>query len=75
MVPVPVAIEAEGAGGAAAGGAAGAAVVEDGGASPVAVPFCCMAIDLNMAWVLSAEGLMLKVMPLPQWGVGVFCLQ
>lgn len=28
-----------------------------------AVPFCCMAICMNMAGVLSAVGLMLKVMP------------
>lgn len=40
-----------------------------------AVPFCCMAICMNISWDLSAVGLMLKVMPFPQWLVGFFCLQ
>lgn len=40
-----------------------------------AVPFCCMAICMNNSWLLSAVGLMLKVMPFPQWLVGFFCLQ
>lgn len=36
-------------------------------AEPAPVPFCAMAIDWNMAWVLAAVGLMEKVMPFPQW--------
>ena len=68
--PVPLATEGDGGAGAAAAaeeaGGGAAAVVPDGGAPAVAVPFCCMANDLNIAWVLSAVGLMLKVMPLPQ---------
>ena len=81
------AAEAAGGGGAAAGEAAGEAVVAAdevtgggaatgeetaGGAAPIAVPFCCMAIARNIAWVLVAVGLMLKTIPLPQWP---FCLQ
>lgn len=31
-----------------------------------AVPFCWIAICMNIAWLLSAVGLMLKVIPLPQ---------
>lgn len=57
----------------------GVEVVESAGATAAAalgaVPFCWMAIWVNFSWDLSAVGLMLKVMPLPQWEVGVFCLQ
>lgn len=42
-----------------------------GGASP-AVPFCAIAICLKVACDLSGVGLMLNVMPMPQWP---FCLQ
>lgn len=54
----------------AGGGAAAAAAAPSG-----AVPFCCMAVAVNASWDLSGVGLMLKVMPLPQWEVGFFCLQ
>ena len=78
--PLPAAtLGVGGAADAAAGGAAAdeagggaAAALDAGGAPAVAVPFCCMAIAWNMAWVLAAVGLMLKVMPLPQCP---FCLQ
>ena len=39
------------------------------------VPFCSLAIAMNFSWDLSAVGLMLKPMPLPQWPTGVFCRQ
>lgn len=59
-----------------AGGAMGIEVVVGGElAAAGAVPFCWMASWVNCSWDLSAVGLMLKVMPLPQWEVGVFCLQ
>lgn len=59
-----------------AGGAMGIEVVVGGEpAGAGAVPFCWMASWVNCSWDLSAVGLMLKVMPLPQWEVGVFCLQ
>ena len=67
VVPLPLATDAAGGGAAAvvaAGGAGGAA--EAGGGVPLDVPFCWMAIAWNMSWVLSAVGLMLKVIPLPQ---------
>lgn len=38
----------------------------------VPVPFCAIAICLNIACVLFAVGLMEKVIPFPQWP---FCLQ
>lgn len=41
-------------------------------ALPVPLPFWAMAMDWNRAWVLSAVGLMEKVMPEPQW---LACLQ
>ena len=58
-----------------AGGGMGIEVVVGGDPAAGAVPFCWMASWVNWAWDLSAVGLMLKVMPLPQWEVGVFCLQ
>ena len=39
------------------------------------VPFCSFAIATNFSWDLSAVGLMLKAMPLPQWPTGTFCRQ
>ena len=54
---------------AAAGGAAAAA------APSGAVPFCWMAVAVKASCDLSGVGLMLKVIPLPQWEVGFFCLQ
>lgn len=75
----------EAAGGAAAGGGMAAAGIVDAGIildmllliamAASAVPFCCMAICINISGVLSAVGLILKVMPFPQWLVGFFCLQ
>lgn len=61
-----------------AGGGMGIEVVVGepaGAAAAGAVPFCWMASWVNCSWDLSGVGLMLKVMPLPQWEVGVFCLQ
>ena len=52
-----------------AGSGGGGAAGEDaagGGVAPIAVPFCCIAIDWNMAWVLAAVGLILKTIPFPQ---------
>lgn len=34
---------------------------------PLEVPFCCIAMDWNMAKVFDALGLMAKTIPLPQW--------
>ena len=75
-------VEAGGGGGGVTAGAVAAAVVtttEDKGyggdavgGEPLAVPFCSIAICLNSACDLSAVGLMLNVMPEPQWP---FCLQ
>lgn len=72
VAAAPAADEAaeDAAGAAAAGGAA--AVPLPVMALPAPVPFCAMAMAWNMAWVLSAVGLMEKVMPLPQWPC---CLQ
>jgi hypothetical protein len=55
-----------------AGGAAAEDAVPPVMGDAVPVPFCAMAICLNMAWVLLAVGLMEKVIPFPQWP---FCLQ
>jgi hypothetical protein len=38
------------------------------------VPFCCMAIDLNISKVFSGVALIEKTKPFPQW-VPTFCLQ
>lgn len=69
VVPVPLAMEVAAGGAAAtdvaAGGAAAAAELA-GGAAPAAVPFCCIAMAMNIAWLFAAVGLMLKVMPMPQ---------
>lgn len=59
--PAAVAMVAAG-----AAGAAGAAAAPPAIGLVVPVPFWAMAWDLNVAWVLSAVGLMEKVIPFPQ---------
>ncbi len=67
MLELPVA-----AAGGAPGGGATMVLTPDIILEEVLVPFCWMAMAWNIDCVFVEVGLMLKVMPLPQWTSGVF---